>query len=99
MQLEETYTFSGAGCIFSVTASQTVEVGGIAYSAIPQTFGPQPTPVPVIFQYPSLTLTVITSVGPTLHFVCFPLASLINRLKHGEAIATSPVVVEVQRIR
>lgn len=69
MSLEETYTFSGAGCLYPLTASQTLEVGGVQYTAIPQTFDPQPTPFPVVYHYPNFTIGAVTPYRQ-ITFVC-----------------------------
>ena len=69
LTIAETYTFAGTDCSYSVTALQTIEVGGKAYYAPPEILTSQATPLAVTYNYPSLTLSTLLSAGPTVIFV------------------------------
>jgi hypothetical protein len=71
LTIAETYSFTGTDCIYDITVLQTIEVGGTAYYAPPAILSSESNPIPVTFEYASLTLTKLASVGPTVLFVYF----------------------------
>jgi len=69
LTLAETYTFAGTDCSFSVTALQTIEMGGSAYYAPPVILTSQLSPLTVTYQYASLTPSIVLQKGSTVIFV------------------------------
>jgi hypothetical protein len=69
LTIVETYVFLGTDCLTPVTVLQTVIAGGTAFYAIQQQITSQPTPLVITFQYPSLTMTKLASVGRTIDWV------------------------------
>lgn len=69
LTLAETYTFAGTDCSYSVTALQTIEMGGSAYYAPPAILTSQQLPLTITYQYVSLTPSIVLQEGPTVIFV------------------------------
>ena len=68
--MAETYTFYGADCITNtITVFQTIEAGGVAYYAAPETLTSQATPLAITYRYSALTYEQFNSVGPTINWV------------------------------
>lgn len=69
LTIQETYSFTGTDCTYDVTIQQEIEAGGTPYFAIGTILEYDSTPIPVTYYYPNLTLSVLSTVGPSVIFV------------------------------
>jgi hypothetical protein len=77
--MAETYTFYGSDCSTdTITVIQTVQVGGIAYYAAPETLTSQEEPLAITYHYSALTMAELNSVGPTASWVGSNLFSFLK---------------------
>lgn len=68
LTIKETFTFA-AFCNITVTAVQTVYIGGEAFYAVPITVTSVFPTIIKTWNYPSVTLSSITSFGPNIQLV------------------------------